>query len=204
MENYTNIIKHSQRSKQFKIFAKVVRFRQIWSHFAATVPQNNTAWVNIIEFTNRRSTSHLKVLITSRSRRFLTKVLSTHLLPTLDCWSPTCSLWHFSRLRRSPSQLGGFLRLAFGATNLMRIKWAQSIRSENTHILHSTNVKTNFFFKKKWANPGFFFVYFRSFSNKHYYNFLQQINVKNVMSIQYTALGFEPTTFGSRASSHNH
>ena len=127
-----------------------------------------------------------------------------HTPTTLDCWSPTCSLWHFSRLRRSPSQLGGFLRLAFGATNLMRIKWAQSIRSENTHILHSTNVKTNFFFKKKWANPGFFFVYFRSFSNKHYYNFLQQINVKNVMSIQYTALGFEPTTFGSWASSHNH
>ena len=27
--------------------------------------------------------------------------------------------------------------------------------------------------------------------------FLQQINVKNVLSIQYLALGFEPMTFGT-------
>ena len=27
--------------------------------------------------------------------------------------------------------------------------------------------------------------------------FLQQINVKNVLSIQYPALGFKPTTFGT-------
>ena len=32
----------------------------------------------------------------------------------------------------------------------------------------------------KWAIPGLFFIYFWSFSNKHGYNFLQQINVKNV------------------------
>ena len=30
-----------------------------------------------------------------------------------------------------------------------------------------------FFFK--WANPGLFFVYFRSFSNKHYYNFYNRL-----------------------------
>ena len=34
--------------------------------------------------------------------------------------------------------------------------------------------------------------------------FLQQINVKNVMSIQYPAPGFEPTTFGTWVFSHNH
>ena len=45
----------------------------------------------------------------------------------------------------------------------------------------------------KWANPGLFFVYFRLF--KHTLQFLQQINVK--MSIQYTVLGFELTTFGT-------
>ena len=47
------------------------------------------------------------------------------------------------------------------------------------------------FFKKKWANPGLFFVYFRLF--KQTLQFLQQINVK--MSIQYPAPGFELTTF---------
>ena len=36
-------------------------------------------------------------------------------------------------------------------------------------------------FIEKWANPGLFFVYFRSFSNKHY-KFLQQIFVKKYPS----------------------
>ena len=45
----------------------------------------------------------------------------------------------------------------------------------------------------KWANPGLFFVFiFGLFKQK--IQFLQQVNVKNVMTIQYTALGFEPTT----------
>ena len=35
-------------------------------------------------------------------------------------------------------------------------------------------------------------------------HFLQQIYVENVMSIQYTALAFQPRTFGTRVSSHNH
>ena len=43
----------------------------------------------------------------------------------------------------------------------------------------------------KWAIPGLFFVYFCLF--KQTLQFLQQIYVK--MSIQYTVLGFEPTTF---------
>ena len=40
----------------------------------------------------------------------------------------------------------------------------------------------------KWANPGLFFVYFRSFQT----------------NIQYTVPGFEPTTFVTWVSSHNH
>ena len=50
-------------------------------------------------------------------------------------------------------------------------------------------------FYKNWANPGLFFVYFRSFQTNN--TILQQMNVKNVMSIQYPAPGFEPTTFGT-------
>ena len=34
--------------------------------------------------------------------------------------------------------------------------------------------------------------------------FLQQISVKNVMSIQYTAPGFELTTSGTWVITHNH
>ena len=49
------------------------------------------------------------------------------------------------------------------------------------------------FFLKKWAIPGLFFVYFWSFSHKHEYNFTT--NQCEKMSIQYTTLGFEPTTF---------
>ena len=39
------------------------------------------------------------------------------------------------------------------------------------------------------------FHLYRSSSNKHNYNFTKNINEK--MSIQYTVLGFEPTTFGT-------
>ena len=52
------------------------------------------------------------------------------------------------------------------------------------------------FFLKKWANPGLFLIYFRSFqTNKNFeqtsLQFLQQINVKKCHSIQYSAPGFE-------------
>ena len=43
----------------------------------------------------------------------------------------------------------------------------------------------------KWDKPGLFFVYFGSFQT-NINTILQQINVKNVMSIQYMVLGFEP------------
>ena len=44
---------------------------------------------------------------------------------------------------------------------------------------------------KKWTIPGLFFIYFCLFKQT------LQIYVKNVMSIHYTAPGFEPTTFGT-------
>ena len=37
---------------------------------------------------------------------------------------------------------------------------------------------------KKWANSGLFFVYFRSFSNKHHYNFTTNICEKCPSSIR--------------------
>ena len=48
------------------------------------------------------------------------------------------------------------------------------------------------FFFKKWANPASFSFIFGLF--KQTIQFLQQINVKNVVSIQNAALGFKPTT----------
>ena len=49
-------------------------------------------------------------------------------------------------------------------------------------------------FLLNWANPDLFFIYFRLFKHTSL-QFLQQINVKNVLSIQYTMPGFELTTF---------
>ena len=49
------------------------------------------------------------------------------------------------------------------------------------------------FFKR--ANPAYFL--FISSLFKQAIQFLQQINVKIVRSIQYLAPGFEPTTFGT-------
>ena len=72
------------------------------------------------------------------------------------------------------------------------------LASFSTHVSFLMQSKNKmFFFKKKWANPGLFFVYFRPLSNKHYYNFYNRSTGKNVMSIQCMAPGFEPTTFGS-------
>ena len=58
------------------------------------------------------------------------------------------------------------------------------------------------FFKKNGPSSASFSFNF-VFSNKHY-NFYNKYMWINVMTIQYTALGFEPTTFGTRVSSHNH
>ena len=63
-------------------------------------------------------------------------------------------------------------------------------------LLHTYETVLPGFFKKKWANPGLFFIYFRSF---------QTNNVKNVqMTIQYMAHGFKPATLHPRVITHNH
>ena len=50
-------------------------------------------------------------------------------------------------------------------------------------------------FCKIGPTPASFSFIFSLF--KQTIQFLQQMNVTNVMSIQYPALGFEPTTFGT-------
>ena len=56
-------------------------------------------------------------------------------------------------------------------------------------------------FCKKMGHPGLPLIYFRLF--KQSLQFSLQIYVKNVMSIQCMALGFDHTTFGPWVSSHN-
>ena len=65
-----------------------------------------------------------------------------------------------------------------------------------TSIIHGL-----FIFLKKWANAGLFFVYFWSFQTNN--NFFATNQCEN-MSIQYTALGFEPMTFRTWVITHNH
>ena len=48
-----------------------------------------------------------------------------------------------------------------------------------------------------------FFILFKVFSIKRY-NFYSKSMRKNVMSIQYSAGGFEPTASGTWVASHNH
>ena len=93
------------------------------------------------------------------------------------------------------------LKLFFG---FRMIKCWFSARFEIENFLQKAeNRKNKYFLKafitfsvcffKKWAILGLFFVYFCLF--KQTCQFLQQIYVKNVMNIQYTAPGFEPTSF---------
>ena len=52
------------------------------------------------------------------------------------------------------------------------------------------------------GQPGLFYCLFLVFLNKHHYNVYNKNKWK--MSIQYTVPGFEPTTFRTWVSSHNH
>ena len=66
-------------------------------------------------------------------------------------------------------------------------------------LKHLAKWNGNFF--KKMGQPRPFFVYFRSFQTKitnFYYKYMWK------MSVQYMVPGFEPTTFGTWLSSHNH
>ena len=85
----------------------------------------------------------------------------------------------------------------------MRPELAKLKKTKNTLFLNRlSNVSGTLisFFNKNWSNPGLFFVYFRSFQTSIIIIFKTD-QCENVMSIQYTALGFEPTTFGTWA--HN-
>ena len=95
----------------------------------------------------------------------------------------------------------GFIRWKPGLAVLEvmgRESWVRCLefKSNNRQILDGKLP----LFVLKWAIPSLFFVYFRLF--KQTLHFLLQNYVK--MSIQYTVQGFEPTTFGSGVSSHNH
>ena len=57
----------------------------------------------------------------------------------------------------------------------------------------------SFFFKN--GQPRDLYYLFSVFST---IQFLQKINANNVMYMQYTEPGFEPMSFGTRVSSHNH
>ena len=57
-------------------------------------------------------------------------------------------------------------------------------------------------FLKNGPTPASFSFIFGLF--KQTIQFLQQINVKNVMFLQYKALGFEPITSQAWVVSHNH
>ena len=59
-------------------------------------------------------------------------------------------------------------------------------------------------FFKKLGQPRPLFRLFSFFSNKHHHNLNNTSMWKKFMSIQYTALGFKPSTFRMWASSHNH
>ena len=52
-----------------------------------------------------------------------------------------------------------------------------------------------YYLLKKWANRGLFFVYFRSFQTNN--TIITTNQCENVMSLQYMAPEFEPTTFRS-------
>ena len=68
----------------------------------------------------------------------------------------------------------------------------------NYGYTRSVYIPLNFF--KKWVIPGLFFVYYNLF--KQILHFVHQVMWK--MTIQYMVLGFEPKTFRTWVSSHNH
>ena len=87
-----------------------------------------------------------------------------------------------------------------------RIIWNNKFKMNEKMVSFSSDkserAKRHFWpkrFFKKLANPGLFIHLFSVFSNKHHYKFYNKL-----LSIQYTVPGFEPTTFGTRVSSHDH
>ena len=79
-------------------------------------------------------------------------------------------------------------------TTFLNVKIAQKIITVN-------DCNNDFFLNMDQPRP--LFRLFLFFSNK-YYNFYNKYVWKNIESIQYPVPGFEPTTFGTWVSSHNH
>ena len=120
-------------------------------------------------------------------------------------WEPTWTEWQYFW------SLGNFLKYLAILEVLFRI-W-QTFEPTSEEILRDKfslfeshlifyQIWSHFFFFKNGPTPVSFCL-FSVFSNKHHYNFYNRSMWKNVMSIQYMVPGFEPTTFGTWASSHN-
>ena len=72
---------------------------------------------------------------------------------------------------------------------------------QNLKHVKGSDQKGLFFKKIGPSSASFSFIFF--FSNKHYDSYNKYMR-KNVMTTLYTALGFEPMTFGIQVCSHNH
>ena len=78
-----------------------------------------------------------------------------------------------------------------------QIVGVEDVQADHLTSVHEKGKKFPYLpllFLKKWANPGLFFVYFRSFQTN--ITIFTAYTCKK-MSIQYTVPGFEPTTFGT-------
>ena len=72
--------------------------------------------------------------------------------------------------------------------------------SHQTFYIHETQTVANLFLKE-WANPGPFFVYFRSFQTNN--TIFTTNQCEKMPIVQCTVPGFEPT-FWTRVVTHNH
>ena len=96
--------------------------------------------------------------------------------------------------------LPGHLSSVIHAYSWFRL-WGLSIGKSYSISLNIWNCGKVSFLFFKMGQPRPLFRLFSVFSNKQY-NFYNKYMWK--MSIQYTVPGFEPTTFGTWVSSHNH
>ena len=68
--------------------------------------------------------------------------------------------------------------------------------------LHTSTPQVGIDFLKNLANPSLFYFLVLVFSSKYHYNFLQQINVKNVHPVY--SVGIRTHNLLTQVSSHNH
>ena len=127
---------------------------------------------------------------------------NVHVKGRLYCYRQLFQLWMEWFLESGESALM-FTKHGSGQSVRLQV-WHSSSSSSywlSEHRSSYPNWRNIYIFK--WANPGLFFIYFRSFqtNNTIFYN---KSMWNNVMSIQYMALGFKPTTYGMWVSSHNH